>query len=87
MCLTTPATVVRTVERGGICVVTVLWPGEGERDCITYVDGVQPGERVRVAGGAIIERVADHVDDQQSLTDLLIEAFDQTHANGGGTTS
>jgi len=83
MCLTAPATVVRVEERGGICVVTVRSVDEGVRDCITYVDGLVPGERVLIAGGAIVERVHEVTEAEDSLGALLIEAFDATHAPGG----
>lgn len=83
MCLTSPATVIRVAERGGICVVTVLTADEGERDCLTYVDGLEPGERVLIAGGAIVERFDDESAAECSLGSLLIEAFDATHQPGG----
>ena len=83
MCLTTPATVLRVAERGGICVVTVLSPDEGERDCLTYVKDLQPGERVLVTGGAIVERFDEDAACDLPLASLLIEAFDATHQSGG----
>jgi hydrogenase maturation factor len=83
MCLTSPATVIRVAERGGICVVTVLTPDEGERDCLTYVEGLEPGERVLIAGGAIVERFEEERAEDCSLASLLIEAFDATHQPGG----
>lgn len=83
MCLTSPATVVRVGERGGICVVTVTTADEGERECLTYVDGLEPGDRVLVAGGAIVEKSEDLPDEAFSLTAALLEAFDATHDPGG----
>ena len=86
MCLTSPATVIRVDERGGICVVTVRSPDEGERVCITYVEGLLPGECVLVAGGAIVERADSAPEEDFSLASLLIEAFDATHLPGGTRT-
>lgn len=82
MCLTSPATVLRLDERGGICIVTVISPDEGERECITYVEGLQPGEHVLLAGGAIVERFEDEPGESPSLGSLLIEAFNATHQPG-----
>ncbi len=84
MCLTSPAVVVRVDERGGITVIRVSSPDEGQRDCITYVDGLAPGDRVLIAGGAIVERFEEEAPGPESFADLLIQAFDATHP--GGTT-
>jgi len=82
MCLTSPATVLRVSERGGIAVVSVLSADDGERECLTYVEGLMPGDHVLVAGGAIVERL-DEDPEPISLSSLFIEAYDATHTPGG----
>ncbi len=83
MCLTSPAIVTRVEERGGITVVSVRSEDEGVRECITYVHEVEPGDRVLIAGGAIVERLAAQEPvPPASLGALLIEAFDASHTPG-----
>jgi hypothetical protein len=81
MCLTSPATVTSVEERGGISIVSVEQADEGQRECITYIDGLKPGDRVLIAGGAIVERLPEHPEPKVSLAGLLIAAFDATHSN------
>lgn len=82
MCLTSPATVIRVGERGGITVVAVHSADDGERECLTYVEGLVPGDHVLIAGGAIVERLDDDPE-PISLSSLFIEAYDATHTSGG----
>lgn len=82
MCLTTPATVIRVSERGGITVVAVHSADDGERECLTYVYDLEPGDHVLVAGGAVVERL-DEDPETTSLAALFIEAYDATHTPGG----
>jgi len=72
--------VTQVEERGGITVVTVQSPDEGTRQCITYVPELAPGDRVLIAGGAIVERLsADEPGEPPSFGALLIEAFEASH--------
>ncbi|MGD9933217.1 MAG: HypC/HybG/HupF family hydrogenase formation chaperone [Dehalococcoidia bacterium] len=59
MCLGTAGTVVALHESAGLVMATVDFPYAPTMQCLSYVEDLACGDRVLVAGGAVIERVTE----------------------------
>ncbi len=89
MCLSTAGRVASIEERGGILLASVEFEDRPSQLCMSYVAGLMPGDRVLVAGGAVLERIdEEEALERASFADILLRAFDEVEAvHEGGNES
>jgi hydrogenase maturation factor len=79
MCLGTAGEVVEVMENAGLVMARVQFPAAPEQLCLSYVEALEPGDRVLVSGGAVVERVTEEeAEERNSLAALLIDALRET---------
>lgn len=78
MCLGTAGTVVKLETRAGLTMARVEFSFAPPQDCLCYIDDLEVGDRVLVAGGAVLERVSeDEAAERDSFGAVLLAAWDQ----------
>lgn len=77
MCLGTAGTIVRLETNAGLTMARVEFSFAPPQDCLCYVDNLAVGDRVLVAGGAVLERVSEEeAVERDSFGALLLVAWD-----------
>lgn len=70
MCTETAGMVVALRETAGLVTVEVAFPSGLRRSCLAYVDGVELGAHVLVAGGAVVDLItAEEAEERATLAD------------------
>ncbi len=78
MCLGTAGTIVRVETTAGLTMARVEFTFAPPQDCLCYIDDLQVGDRVLVAGGAVLERVTEEeACERESFGALLLAAWDK----------
>lgn len=78
MCLGTAGTVVEVQTTAGLTMARVEFLYAPEQTCLSYVEDLAVGDRVLVAGGAVLERVTEEeACERASLGAALLEAWDR----------
>lgn len=78
MCLGTAGTVVKLETTAGLTMARVEFSFAPPQDCLCYIDDLEVGDRVLVAGGAVLERVSeDEAAERDSFGAVLLAAWDQ----------
>jgi len=83
MCVSTAGRVAEVSEVEGIVTARVVFDGAREQVCLSYIEGVEAGDFVLVAGGAIVERVsAEEAAERGELARALLDAAAQLNPGG-----
>lgn len=78
MCLGTAGTVVKLETTAGLTMARVEFSFAPPQDCLCYIDDLEVGDRVLVAGGAVLERVSeDEAAERDSFGAVLLAAWDK----------
>lgn len=88
MCTSSPGRVSSIREDGGIVVARVSFDLAPDQTCLSYVDGIAPGDFVLVAGGAVVERISgEEAAVLSELSAAMLEALAEIQDPAGGSPS